>query len=845
MEPRISPTGQFPKLAAHIWRAPLVPVALALTFGILLDRYLAVPLALSFGATAAALLAWTANLGTRPRLAIGFLWAACAGIGATYHHTARGAAAASDLSHLATEDAQPARLRGTVDTEPNYVPGSGEDPLRSFPTSASTRFVLNVSHLKTTVDWLKVSGLAQVILEAKIHPVHVGDQVEMVGRMFRPHAPANPGEFDYPALLRDQGIGTVVTVPPSAESILLRAEGWPRSLHGWLGVVRGWGQEVLARHLPDKVSGVAGALLLGDDAGMTRDDWDKYARTGVIHVLAISGQHLVVLSCFLWALMRFFWVPRRKGIVFIAVFLLLYALMSGGRPPVMRAAWAMAAYCGAVWLQRQVLPANTFALAWILVIIANPGDIFSLGCQLSFLAVATLIWGTKPSLFSAAFLAPLLWRKPAIDPQLQKLIDESRPLAVAFWIRLQRWVFDFYLVNATVWLAVTPLVAGTQHMVSPVALLIGPPLVLFTSIALISGFVMLLSVPFGLAAIFSYPVHWSLAGCEHLVDGGASLPCSYFYVADLPAWWLWVCYLALFTFLTVSWLREPLVPVLRFCPGLGGSWEASCSSGPLALHAFRCTFLGVGHGGCTVLETADGRVLLYDAGAIGGPDVTRRQIAPYLWRRGIGRIDDLYLSHADLDHFNGVTALLERFKVKRVTMTPSFADRITTAVRMTMDDLRARGIPTRVVKAGDILGEETLPGEVLHPPLRGPEGNENARSLVILLKQENLSILLTGDLEGPGLARVLALPKLKIDILMAPHHGSKTSNNPDLSRWAKPKVVISSQGPPRGNPKTVNPYGPAGITYLTTWKHGAVTISKEKGKWVVETYQSKKNVEVQ
>ncbi|HWY88178.1 MAG TPA: ComEC/Rec2 family competence protein, partial [Gemmataceae bacterium] len=614
MEPRLSPTGPFPRLAAHIWRAPLVPVALALTAGILLDRWLDLPLAFSALATLAAVLAWMANPGARPALAIGYLWAACAALGAAYHHAARDGYADNDISHLATEEAQPVLLRGVVDTEPNYVRGSGEDPLRSFATTASTRFVLHVSQLKTAVDWIPVSGLAQVILEARIHPVHVGDRVEIVGRMILPHPPANPGEFDYPAFLRDQGIGTLVSVPPSTQSITLLAEGWPRTLHGWLGVVRGWGQEVLARHLPEKVAGVAGALLLGDDAGMTRDDWDKYARTGVIHVLAISGQHLVILSAFLWMLMRSVWVPRRRGIVLIAIFLVLYAVMSGGRPPVMRAAWAMAAYCGAVWLGRQALPANTLALAWILVIFANPSDIFSLGCQLSFLAVAMLFWGTKASALSSAFLVALPWSKPPLDPELQRLIDESRPLLIANLIRLKRWVVEFYVVNATVWLAVTPLVAGTQHMVSPVALLIGPPLVLFTSVALISGFVMLLSVPFGLAGIFSWPVHWSLAGCEYLVDRGGSLPGAYFFVADLPAWWLWAFYLALFTYLTVGWIRQRPIIFRAFTL----AWAlAGCAVllGPFAAPAFSCTFLAVGHGGCTVVETADGRVLLYDAGA--------------------------------------------------------------------------------------------------------------------------------------------------------------------------------------------------------------------------------------
>ena len=73
--------------------------------------------------------------------------------------------------------------------------------------------------------------------------------------------------------------------------------------------------------------------------------------------------------------------------------------------------------------------------------------------------------------------------------------------------------------------------------------------------------------------------------------------------------------------------------------------------------------LPVGHGGCTVLETPDGRTLLYDAGALAGPEVTRRQIAPFLWSRGIRRIDEVILSHADLDHFNGLPSLLDRFAI--------------------------------------------------------------------------------------------------------------------------------------------------------------------------------------
>ena len=213
-----------------------------------------------------------------------------------------------------------------------------------------------------------------------------------------------------------------------------------------------------------------------------------------------------------------------------------------------------------------------------------------------------------------------------------------------------------------------------------------------------------------------------------------------------------------------------------------------------------------------------------------------------MWRRGYWQIDNLIISHADLDHFNGVMALMERFSIRRVSVTPSFSERLTPAVQMTLASWKKKGIPIQILKAGDTLDEERLPSEVWHPPALGPEGKENYRSMVLLLRQEKLTILLTGDLEGPGLDRVLAMRAPPVDILMAPHHGSKTTNTPKLANWAKPKIAISSQGPPRGNPKIANPYEAAGSIYLTTWKHGAVTIRKEGDEWWATTYLTKKRL---
>ena len=162
----------------------------------------------------------------------------------------------------------------------------------------------------------------------------------------------NPGEFDYASFLRDQGVTAILTVVDADEVTLVHgAAGYERRCSRWLAVIRGWGNKSapLARGLSGQ-SGVAAALLLGEGSGMTGDDWDQYLRTGVIHVLAISGQHLVVLAGFLWLAIGTLGVRRRHATLFVALFLISYALLTGGRPPVMRSAWMIAAYSGGILL---------------------------------------------------------------------------------------------------------------------------------------------------------------------------------------------------------------------------------------------------------------------------------------------------------------------------------------------------------------------------------------------------------------------------------------------------------------------------------------------------------------
>jgi len=321
------------------------------------------------------------------------------------------------------------------------------------------------------------------------------------------------------------------------------------------------------------------------------------------------------------------------------------------------------------------------------------------------------------------------------------------------------------------------------------------------------------------------------------VDFSGRLEAGHCYVGTVQQWWLWGFYVGLFGFLTVPWVRRHW----RWAVVAGLAWACVGLAGHGAKRVpaeLRCTFLAVGHGGCAVLETPEGRTLLYDTGALGGPDVTRRQISPFLWDRGIHRIDEVLLSHADLDHFNGLVSLLDRFTVGQVTCTPTFADKPTQGVRLTLEAIHRRGIPMRIVRAGDRLSVGELEMEVLHPPARGPAGNENARSLVLLARHAGHSLLLTGDLEGPGLDRLLGLAPRHVDLLMAPHHGSRVANREQLAEWARPAVVVSCQGPPRWPNPAPDPYTARGAEFLGTWPHGAVTVRSRPGELSIDTFQT-------
>ncbi len=212
--------------------------------------------------------------------------------------------------------------------------------------------------------------------------------------------------------------------------------------------------------------------------------------------------------------------------------------------------------------------------------------------------------------------------------------------------------------------------------------------------------------------------------------------------------------------------------------------------------ALECEVLAVGHGLAVIIQTPAGQTIVYDCGRMGDPSVGRRIIAPALWARGTNRIDTVFLSHADHDHYNGLPDLLERFAVGKVCVPAGFAGTANPMAVELMEQIKGRRVALEPIAAPAAWSDGDVQFTVLHPTSGWhPETSDNARSLVLDVAYAKRRLLLTGDLEQLGLAELVAkpAPPTPVDVFLSPHHGGKSANPERLYEWAKPRLVVVSQ----------------------------------------------------
>jgi competence protein ComEC len=307
---------------------------------------------------------------------------------------------------------------------------------------------------------------------------------------------------------------------------------------------------------------------------------------------------------------------------------------------------------------------------------------------------------------------------------------------------------------------------------------------------------------------------------QNCVAAARHWPGNHFWVPGPADWWLAGFYGAL-----LVWMLVPrFAPPRRWCAALAAGWIGLGLVLPLAIprgpEQLACTFLSVGHGEAVVVELPGGQTLLYDAGRLGTPTRASRAVAGYLWSRGITHLDAVVISHADADHYNALPALLDQFTVGVVYVSPVMFERHSPAIDALRTALDDAGLRVHEVWSADLLrtaGSATI--EVLHPPRRGVLGSDNANSIVLSIDFQGRRLLLTGDLESPGLEDVTAEEPLDCDVLLAPHHGSVSSDPPGFAAWSRPEWTVISSGQRE----------PAGAVLTAYAAHGEVLHTATRG----------------
>jgi competence protein ComEC len=810
--------------------APLAPPAAALAAGIVADRCVAPCGTLAWaaiaGGAAAIALALCRRRGSLPILAI---LAAFAALGGGWHHHRWSDLAADDLARGDWSSPRPAWVRGVLGDVPEFHPGD------QAGDAGFTRAALVVCAVRDGQDWRPCSGRLRVTISGDRTDLHAGEPVEAAGTLEAIAAPRNPGEFDRRRFERAEGIRLRLTVGEPA-SIRADPEGASRPFTRLLGSLRARSHARLVRGLDPAVAPLAAALLLGRREAVDPDVNDAFLRTGTTHLLAISGLHLQALAGALWLAFGIA-LGRKPAYALVILATAAYAMLVGLMPSVVRSATMTIAICFAGLIDRCAHRANTLAMAALATLAVNPADLFDVGCQLSFLAVAALFWGVAPALRRLGIEverdAPEVYAfagdaQEAIDP-LDALERRLEPWWMKLARRAWRMVVAGLVVSAVVWAVGLPLAALRFHLVSPVGILLNVPLIPLTSAALLAaGLALVLSLAWGPLGI---PAAWA-CGCllrwtEWIVRWGAARTWGHAFVAGPTAPWV----LAFYALLATAALASAGHWAMRRWPwGLLGAVTAMgtvAALWPGRPGALEADVLAVDHGLAVVVQGGDGRTVLYDCGRLHDPHVGRRVIAPALWSRRAQRIDAVILSHADADHYDGLPDLLDRFAVGVVRVPPGFEGAANPGAGRLLAAVRARGVPVRPIVAGDRIdlgGGATL--TALHPPAAAPTADsDNARSVVVEAADAGRRLLLTGDLDGSGLVALIERPTRPFDAILAPHHGGRTANPPWLYRWADPaSVVVSQRRPPPWARDPLAPLAGRGVPLLRTWQSGAIRL---------------------
>lgn len=653
-----------------------------------------------------------------------------------------------------------------------------------------------------------------------------GDRIAVTTRLHAPAGLQNPGGFDYAAHLIRQGVDAVATAAgPEAVSTQGVVAGlvWApwRLVETWRNAIR---RAALAS-LDPAAAGIYLGMIVGQPGYLDQGVRDAFMASGTVHILSISGSHIglvAFLSFFLiksacrrlpgdWllALSRRI-TPTRLAAIGTALPVIAYTLLAGAEIATVRSLVMILLFLLAVWLGRQEKLFLTLACAALLILLHQPQAIFDISFQLSFGSVLAIAWVIHVQQLPRPEqgLPP---ERNAVGHRLDRLLA---------WLRAYAWM------TGGVTLATLPLVAYHFNQIAWVGLLAN---------LLVVPLAGLLLVPLGLISAGltvltgsqTLPGAWlnemGMTLLVWLVETMARLPGAQWHVSSpgVPA--IAAFYLLLAAALALRdrpWIRRACLTGVTALLLLW-SWSPRDLSGRETL---RVTMLDVGQGDAIVIELPGGETVLIDGGTRQETwDMGRAVIAPYLWDRGIFRLDHVIATHPQLDHVGGLISVLRLLPVTQYwtngVVRPEVFYR---QLREAIDETRPR---ERLAEEGQVVAQSgSCRLVVLNPSRSGIESlptaasgsSLNNRSVVTRLDCGLHSFLFSGDVEREAQAR-LAGRSSRTRVLKVPHHGAASSLYEPWIRELRPDLALISVG-------RRNPYGHPAKAVLQSYQDLAVPL---------------------
>jgi len=705
------------------------------------------------------------------------------------------------------------------------------------PPEFSTKKV--VVHVRAWEIWKgerswKVSGKVRVTIYDPEAALDYGDVITLTGRLKEIRGFKNTGLFDYAGYMARQGIRSTMSIAKK-ENISKRGIGGDpllRKIYGWREEIR----QSIARGLSGPSSAILQALVVGATGDLAPEIRDRFTAAGVTHILSVSGSHLGFVVLLTLSILRFtllhlpyrlllrislYMIPSKLAAIGTIPPVVFYSILSGGAIATIRSLIMALVFLIALLFEREGDTLNTLIVAALLILLWDPQALFDISFQLSFMAVLSMIL--------------------VIERFHRGGEEDLSNLRRRFFERFRM----LFLLTLSASLSTAPIVAHYFNQITWTGLISNLPVVPYVGFAvlplgLLSG---LLSLIFDTGVI---PLAWLngllLDLLYRMVDFFSRFPLSVIYIPSpgilpISAFYLFLSSL-LFSRKRWAKISSIISAISVTLLALGCVALAGDSGGKV-----RVTFLDVGQGDSALVEFPDGVVMIIDGGGTFSEtfDIGRSVIAPYLWNKGIRKIDYVVLTHPQLDHVEGLTYLVARFQIGEVWTNGRRGDAAADFYKI----LRDRGIAVTTVYRG--MKGRTIGGcgiTFLNPPDDGGDEDwkNNDLSIVMRLVCNDLSLLFTGDVERKAM-REIAESGIPIEstVIKVPHHGAKSSVEETFIAAVKPSIAIISAGYlnpyKHPSPEALSAYERVGATIYRTDRDGAVTIEAGDGKMRVQSYE--------